>query len=63
MFTEHGLAMLSSVLNSERAVQDKQREHDSIINILVEEITELKRPGIPEPPKRRIGFRPPDRDE
>jgi hypothetical protein len=55
--------MLLSVLNSERAVQDKQREHDSIINILVEEITELKRPGIPEPPKRRIGFRPPDRDE
>lgn len=88
-FTEHGVAMLSSVLNSDRAVQmniliirafvklreilvshkdlaariDKlesaQKTHTSVINILAEEIEQLKQPtpAPPEPPKRRIGFR------
>jgi ORF6N domain len=88
VFTEHGVAMLSSVLKSGRAVQMsiliirafvKMREllashknlaarvekleashkrHASVINILAEEIEDLKRPPA-EPPKRRIGFRPP----
>jgi hypothetical protein len=86
VFTEHGVAMLSSVLKSGRAVQmsiliirafvkmrellashkslaarvekleASQRRHASVINILAEEIEDLKRPP-PEPPKRRIGFR------
>lgn len=86
-FTEHGVAMLSSVLNSERAVQMNiliirafvklrellashkelaariekieatQGRHGSVINILAEEIKQLKRLGPP-PPKRRIGFEP-----
>ena len=85
-FTEHGVAMLSSVLKSDRAVQmsiliirafvkmrellashkslaarvekleASQKRHASVINILAEEIEDLKRPP-PEPPKRRIGFR------
>ena len=90
VFTEHGVAMLSSVLNSERAVQMNiliirvfvrmrellashkdlavrvekleaaQKKHGSIIGILAEgilaeEIDEMKR--LPEPPKRRIGFK------
>ena len=84
-FTEHGVAMLSSVLNSQRAVQlsiliirafvkmrellashkdlaarvEKleavQKKHGSIIGILAGEIDEIKR--LPEPPKRRIGFK------
>jgi hypothetical protein len=87
-FTEHGVAMLSSVLKSGRAVQmsiliirafvkmrellashkdlaarvekleTSQKRHASVINILAEEIEDLKRPSA-EPPKRRIGFRPP----
>ena len=87
-FTEHGVAILSSVLKSGRAVQmsiliirafvkmrellashkslaarvekleASQKRHASVINILAEEIEDLKRPP-PEPPKRRIGFRPP----
>jgi hypothetical protein len=87
-FTEHGVAMLSSVLKSGRAVQmsiliirafvkmrellashknlaarvekleASQKRHASVINILAEEIEDLKRPS-PEPPKRRIGFGPP----
>ena len=84
-FTEHGVAMLSSVLRSKRAVQmnilivrafvrmreliashkdlaariekleSNQRKHASVINILAEEIDNIKRlpPG---PPKGRIGF-------
>ena len=85
-FTEHGVAMPSSVLKSGRAVQmsiliirafvkmrellashkslaarvekleASQKRHASVINILAEEIEDLKRPP-PEPPKRRIGFR------
>jgi ORF6N domain len=88
-FTEHGVAMLSSVLKSGRAVQmsiliirafvkmrelfashkspaarvekleTSQKRHASVINILAKEIEDLKRPP-PEPPKRRIGFRPPE---
>jgi len=84
-FTEHGVAMLSPVLRSKRAVQMNilivrafirmrdtlaahkalatriqkveaaQQRHASVINILAEEIEEMKRP--PEPPKRRIGFK------
>ena len=88
-FTEHGVAMLSSVLKSGRAVQmsiliirafvrmrellashknlaarvekleASHKRHASVINILAEEIEDLKRPPA-EPPKRRIGFRPPE---
>ncbi|MEP6962926.1 MAG: ORF6N domain-containing protein [Acidobacteriota bacterium] len=84
-FTEHGVAMLSSVLSSQRAIQmniliirafvkirellashrhlaarvekleGTQRQHDSIISLLADEIDEMKR--IPDAPKRRIGFR------
>jgi len=88
-FTELGVAMLSSVLTSQRAVQmnilimrafvqirelltsnkdlalrvevleSNQREHASIIGTLAEEIDELK--FLPEPPKRPIGFLPPEK--
>ena len=84
-FTEHGVAMLSAVLNSQRAVQmsilivrafvkmrellasnkdlaarvekleSAQKKHGSIIGVLAEEIDEMKR--LPEPHKRRIGFK------
>ena len=84
-FTEHGVAMLSAVLHSQRAAQmiilivrafvkmrellashkdlaarvekleAAQKKHGSIIGILAEEIDEMKR--LPEPPKRRIGFK------
>ncbi|HLK19214.1 MAG TPA: ORF6N domain-containing protein [Bryobacteraceae bacterium] len=85
VFTEHGVAMLSSVLKSKRAVQMNiliirafvrlremfstqkawarrlaklevnQRRHASVINVLAEEIEDLKR--LPEPaPRQRIGF-------
>lgn len=84
-FTEHGVAMLSAVLKSERAVEMSilivrafvrmrellahhkelasrvekleagHRRHASVINILAEEIGDLKIPK-PLPPKRRIGF-------
>ena len=86
-FTEHGVAMLSSVLNSDRAVQMNiliirafvklrdllashkdlanriekieatQGRHASVINILAEELKQLKRlPAAPR--KRQIGFKP-----
>jgi hypothetical protein len=85
VFTEHGVAMLSSVLKSQRAVQmniliirafvklreliashkdlaeriekleANQNQHASIINILAEEIDNLKMPP-PEEPRKRIGF-------
>ena len=88
VFTEHGVAMLSSILNSDRAVQmsiliirafvkmrellashknlaarvekleASQKRHASVINLLAEEIDDLKRPPA-EPARRRIGFRPP----
>lgn len=84
-FSEHGVAMLSAVLKSERAVEMSilivrafvrmrellanhkdlasrvekleagHRRHSSVINILAEEIGDLKTPK-PLPPKRRIGF-------
>jgi phage regulator Rha-like protein len=84
-FTEHGVAMLSSVLNSARAVQMNiliirafvklretlathkdlarkmehleatQKQHSSIITIVVEEIQKLKKTPVSSP-KRRIGF-------
>jgi hypothetical protein len=84
-FTELGVAMLSSVLNSIRAVQMNitimrtfvrlrevlatnkdlaarvekleatQTRHASVINLLAEEIDNLKQLP-PEPPRRRIGF-------
>jgi hypothetical protein len=84
-FTEHGVAMLSAILKSQRAVQMSiliirafvkirellashkhlaarvekleggQRTHASVINILVDEIEQMKKPT--ELPRRRIGFR------
>jgi hypothetical protein len=84
-FTELGVAMLSSVLNSERAVQMNivvmrafvklrellvtnkelafridqieatQRQHSSVIDIVLDEISALKQPP-PDPPKHPIGF-------
>lgn len=84
VFTEHGVAMLSAVLRSHRAVEMSilivrafvklremvasnrelalrmqsleaaQRDHASVINILVTEIEDLKM--LPPPPARRIGF-------
>ena len=85
VFTEHGVAMLSAVLRSRRAVEMSilivrafvklremvasnrelalrmenlevaQRDHASVINILVDEIQDLKM--LPAPaPSRRIGF-------
>jgi len=87
-FTEHGVAMLSSVLNSERAVQmniliirafvrlremlathkelaarleklqTSHQRHASVINILADEIRNLKRlSGPSSKSKRPIGFR------
>src|SRR3989344_5034430 len=87
VFTEHGVAMLSSVLNSKRAVQmniliirafvklremlannkelagriekieNTQKKHGSVINLLASEIDKLK---IPPPLKKKeqIGFKP-----
>jgi len=85
VFTEHGVAMLSAILKSQRAVQmsilivrafvkirellasnqdlawrvekleASQQEHASVIGILAGEIDDMKR--LPEPPKRRIGFK------
>ena len=86
-FTEHGVAMLSSVLKSPRAVQvniliirafirlrellasNKELavrleqvegaldQHASVINVLAEEINNLKTPlSEPMPSKQRIGF-------
>lgn len=84
-FTEHGVAMLSSVLNSDRAIQmnilivraflklrealathkdfanrignleRSQKDHASVINILADEIDQIKR--LPEPAKRHFGFK------
>jgi hypothetical protein len=51
VFTEHGVAMLSSVLNSERAVQDHQ---GSVLDVLAVEIEQLRNPPLGE--KHRIGF-------
>jgi hypothetical protein len=77
VFTEHGVAMLSSVLRSDRAVEMSilivrafvklrelalrmenleatQRDHGSVIDILVSEIEELRM--LPDRPARRSGF-------
>jgi hypothetical protein len=84
VFTEHGVAMLSAVLRSRRAIEMSilivrafvklremvasnrelalrmqnleaaQRDHASVINILVGEIEDLKM--LPSAPARRIGF-------
>jgi len=97
-FTEHGVVMLSSVLNSERAIQMSilvvnafvrmrelissnkdlaerigklERGHDrtgSVIEILVEDIDRLAlevkhMKALPEPKKRRIGFKVPRSDD
>ncbi len=91
-FTEHGVAMLSSVLNSQRAVQMNiliirafiklrdmlathkdlaarmekleatQKQHTSVITVVVDEIKKLKA-APPAPPKRRIGFTTLDQDK
>jgi hypothetical protein len=85
-FTEHGVAMLSAVLKSDRAVrmslmivrafiklrdlvanhkdfavrleriENNQRSHASVIQILVDEVESMKCLP-PVPPKRTIGFR------
>ena len=85
-FTEYGVAMLSSILNSERAIQvnivimrtfgklreilathkelahklnqleHKIEKHDTEIQAIFEAIRQLMAP-LPEPPKRRIGFK------
>lgn len=85
-FTEHGVAMLSSVLRSARSVQMNiliirafiklrdmlashkdlavrmekleatQKQHASVITVVVDEIKKLKAAPAP-PPKRRIGFK------
>jgi hypothetical protein len=60
-FTEHGVAMLSAVLSSQRAVRIEkleaaQKDHTSVISILADEINKMKRlPATP--PRRPIGFR------
>jgi ORF6N domain len=89
VFTEHGVAMLSSVLNSDRAVymniliirafvklremlathkdlaarmeklEATQKQHSSVITVVVDEIKKLKA-GPPPSPKRRIGFKTPE---
>lgn len=89
-FTEHGVAMLSAVLKSKRAVQmsvlivrafiklreliathkdlaariekieANQDHHASVINILAEEIDNLKIP--PDSPRRQIGFAATDQE-
>lgn len=88
-FTEHGVAMLSSVLKSARAVQMNilivrafiqlrnmlathrdlaerierleamQQHHADVINLLAEEIGQMKELP-PEAPKHPIGFKPPE---
>ncbi len=98
VFTEHGVVMLSSVLNSPRAIEmsiqvvnafirmreliasnkdlaqriekieSKQDRTASVIEILVEDIDRLAlevkhMKALPEPQKRRIGFRAGDRNE
>ncbi len=85
-FTEHGVAMLSSVLNSPRAVQmniviirafiqlrnmlaqhrdladrlgrleASQQQHASVIQLLAQEIDQLKQ-APPDPPRKPIGFK------
>jgi len=86
VFTEHGVAMLSAVLNSQRAIQmsllivrafvrmreilatnkelaarierleANQDKQASVINLLADEIDQLKEPP-PDPPKKPIGFK------
>jgi len=86
VFTEHGVAMLSAILNSQRAIQmsllivrtfvrmreflatnkdlaariekleANQNKHMSVINLLAEEIDQLKEIP-PDPPKKPIGFK------
>jgi ORF6N domain-containing protein len=57
-FTEQGVAMLSSVLRSPRAVQVKlaalERKYDTQFKVVFDAIRELMTP--PEKPKRSIGF-------
>jgi hypothetical protein len=57
-FTEQGVAMLSSVLRSPRAVQVQlaalERKYDTQFKVVFDAIRELMMP--PEKPKRQIGF-------
>jgi hypothetical protein len=57
-FTEQGVAMLSGVLHSRRAVQvnveEMEEKYDSQFKIVFDAIRELMTPR--EPKKRRIGF-------
>jgi|SRR5579863_1677513 len=68
-FTEHGVAMLSSVLTSKRAVDRKledveriQQERKAHIQQIYDYIQPLLEPA-PKHPKRRIGFATPEERE
>jgi hypothetical protein len=52
--TEQGVAMLSSVLRSKRAVHVNIAKYDAQFEIVFDAIRELMTP--PEQPKRQIGF-------
>jgi len=55
-FTEHGVAMLSSVLRSKRAVlDDLEKRYDAQFKVVFDAIRQLMAP--PESKPRRIGFR------
>ena len=62
-FTEQGVAMFSSVLNSERAIMANiqiiqiEKKYDGQFNIVFEAIKKLLTPP-PVKPKPQIGFRP-----
>ncbi len=56
-FTEQGVAMLSSVLNSPRAVQvldELEKKYDAQFRVVFDAMRELMNP--PEPPGKPIGF-------
>ena len=55
-FTEQGVAMLSSVLNSPRAVQvdELEKKYDAQFRVVFDAMRELMNP--PEPPSKPIGF-------
>jgi hypothetical protein len=71
-FTEQGVAMLSSVLNSERAVEVNisheelarkldalEKKYDAQFRVVFDAIRQLMAPPTPEQKRRRIGFRTP----
>ena len=55
-FTEQGVAMLSSILRSKRAVLDElEKKYNAQFKVVFDAIRQLV--VAPESPKRRIGFR------